>query len=211
MWPSLTLATFFLLLSAYHILDFTIEHKRSGSRLSLDALLLSPWYCAAMALCLVEYALEWWVAPGWKCSGRASSACYFLGLAGMLFGDGLRKASMIQNKSFTHIIARVKRRDHELVTSGVYRVWRHPGYAGWYYWCVSSQVLLMNPASLLAFAVVGSWFFRDRVTFEEDTLAAFFGRKYAEYAARTGIWIPGVRGAFPYAGATAVRRSGPPS
>jgi len=198
MRPIVTLPTFLLMLTIYHVLDFAIEHTRSGSKLSLDALLLSPWYCGAMALCLIEYAVEYWLFPSWKSSSRLSTVCYIVGTLGMAFGDGLRKASMIHNKSFTHVITQVKRKDHRLVTSGPYRVWRHPGYAGWYYWSLSSQLLLQNPISLVVFAFVGSRFFRERIPYEEDTLATFFGREYAAYASRTGIWIPGVKGSFPY-------------
>lgn len=39
-----------------------------------------------------------------------------------------------------------------LVTRGVYRLCRHPGYLGWYAWAVGTQLLLCNPICTPAFA-----------------------------------------------------------
>lgn len=33
---------------------------------------------------------------------------------------------------------------------------RHPGYLGWYVWCIGTQLLLVNPLSCIAFAYVVS-------------------------------------------------------
>ena len=40
---------------------------------------------------------------------------------------------------FTHLIQYSKRKDHVLVTDGPYRFVRHPGYAGWAIWAISTQ------------------------------------------------------------------------
>lgn len=42
--------------------------------------------------------------------------------------------------SFTHLISYDKRRDHRLVTRGVYSLFRHPSYVGWFWWSVGTQV-----------------------------------------------------------------------
>lgn len=33
---------------------------------------------------------------------------------------------------------------------------RHPGYLGWYVWCIGTQLLLVNPLSCISFAYVVS-------------------------------------------------------
>lgn len=59
----------------------------------------------------------------------------------VLFGESLRKASMITaSTNFNHYVQYVKRPGHQLVTRGVYSWCRHPSYVGWFYWSVGTQV-----------------------------------------------------------------------
>lgn len=81
-----------------------------------------------------------------------------------------------------------KKKDHVLVTDGIYqydsvnfafrhtehdayrsnfRYLRHPSYFGWFWWSVSMAVLLANPITIVAF-IYASWhFFADRIPYEE--------------------------------------------
>jgi protein-S-isoprenylcysteine O-methyltransferase len=52
---------------------------------------------------------------------------------------------------------------HELVTNGVYSVFRHPSYTGYFYFSVGGQIFLGNVISSVLFAVVLVKFFRDRI------------------------------------------------
>ncbi|PNH01695.1 putative protein-S-isoprenylcysteine O-methyltransferase [Tetrabaena socialis] len=146
-----------------------------------------------MAFAVLEYGAECWLLPGWKQCGAGGGMGYvsWLGVALIILGEGIRKTGMVTARSnFTHNI-RVQQSDaHSLVTHGIYRYIRHPGYLGWYVWCIGTQVLLCNPASCVAFAVVAWRFFRGRIQYEEYFLRRFFGAEYDEYAARTPTWIP---------------------
>lgn len=42
------------------------------------------------------------------------------------------------------------------VRAHVCRYVRHPGYLGWYLWCIGGQLLLVNPLCAAAFALVVS-------------------------------------------------------
>lgn len=113
------------------------------------------------------------------------------GLALLLLGEALRKCALLTAKqSFTHVIATRHRPQHTLVTCGVYRLVRHPGYLGWLLWAVGTQVLLQNLVSAVLFTALSWRFFSRRIPFEEARLREFFGEEYARYAERTPTYIP---------------------
>ena len=58
---------------------------------------------------------------------------------------------------------------------------RHPSYAGWFMWSLGSQLILVNPICLLAYAYVSFSFFSERIYCEEFMLLKFFGNEYREY------------------------------
>ena len=84
------------------------------------------------------------------------------------------------------------RRDHELVTDGLYRWVRHPQYSvGSTFW-VSLSLLaanwFMGLASLLVLAML-----LVRLPKEEEKLIERFGDEYREYMKRTGRLLPRTR------------------
>ncbi|CAI5998755.1 unnamed protein product [Closterium sp. NIES-65] len=125
------------------------------------AFLFSREYLLAMAAALTEYALETALFPAFK---RRLWPVAWVGGALLLAGEAVRKAAMVTaGRSFTHDIQTEKRREHRLVTHGLYRwVW-HPGYTGWFMWSIATQLLLVNPLCTLAFALVSWRFFAVRI------------------------------------------------
>lgn len=64
-----------------------------------------------------------------------------VGLLMVFCGEGLRKSAMLTaGSNFNHIVQNEKAHSHVLVTSGVYSLFRHPSYVGWFYWSVGTQV-----------------------------------------------------------------------
>ena len=95
-------------------------------KFSASATLISGPYLVALALSMVEHALECRYAPWLKQQALAS----YTGLAMVVVGETLRKVSvMTANKNFTHDIKVDKRQEHKLVTHGIYRYsLSHPQY-----------------------------------------------------------------------------------
>jgi protein-S-isoprenylcysteine O-methyltransferase len=93
-------------------------------------------------------------------------------------------------ESFNHYIQASKKSNHELVRVGIYRYLRHPSYVGFFYWCISTQLLLGNYAHAVMFAAACWRFFQKRIEYEEESLCRFFPREYPEYVARSYIGIP---------------------
>lgn len=158
-------------------------------------------YSAAMSLAIVEF----W-GTRYLLSAPSAGAEYWsswwaqwavLGLGALLSaaGLGLRYWAMMETgASFNHIVQAKRPEKHRLVTTGPYRLSRHPSYVGWALWAVGTQLLLCNPVSTVAFAAAATVFFRDRVAVEEAALLSWYGDEYVEYSQRTPILLPGVQG-----------------
>lgn len=180
-------------LAFFHFSEYVLTSIFNPHTLTTDSFLInhSKEYGVAAIVSWLEYWIEMYFFPGLK-------SLHFISISGALlvvFGEALRKVSMITaGSNFTHLVQYRKRDDHELVTSGVYSVFRHPSYVGWFYWSVGTQVLLCNPVSLLGYTVASWMFFKDRIEEEESNLVLFFGVDYIEYKKRVGTGIPFIEG-----------------
>ena len=127
---------------------------------------------------------------GW--SGPVPSAFQAAGLALVAGSLALALRAIVVNRWFTDQLRVQKEKGHRVVTSGPYRLVRHPAYAG---------LLVGHPAAMLAigswWALVGSAIFMAvilRRTAIEDGMLLRELDGYAQYAARVrsrlvpGLW-----------------------
>lgn len=178
-----------LALGFFHLMEFMLTAVFRPSNVSYESFLLnhSREYHLAVLFSCVEFFLELYLVPGWKLHPVVRP----LGIALVLVGQTVRVAAISTAASnFSHRIEYCKRRDHELVTHGVYRYIRHPSYLGWFWWIVGSQILLANPLCAIGYSFVAWTFFRDRIPYEEHLLLGFFPDEYPAYKARTISGIP---------------------
>jgi len=180
-------------LSLFHNMEFVSTAAFKREVCSIDSYLLnhSTGYHLAMAAGMAEYWVErlYFKDAAWK--GFNFVSC--IGLLLVIAGQLTRSTAMFTCKSnFSHHIEEVKRPQHILVKNGIYKYLRHPAYTGFFYWGVGTQILLMNPISLIGYAVVLYRFFRDRISHEEKLLVDFFGNDYVEYRKTSKVYIPGI-------------------
>jgi len=84
------------------------------------------------------------------------------------------------------------RKQHALVTRGIYEKLRHPMYASFWLWAISQALLLPNwVAGLSGIVGFGTLFFA-RVGYEERMMLETFGDEYRAYMARTYRLVPGI-------------------
>lgn len=119
----------------------------------------------------------------------------YCGLVLCTFGEALRKGAIwTARDNFTHLVQQEKTQTHTLVTHGVYSWFRHPSYVGWFYWSIGTQIVMINPVCVVAYALASWTFFKDRIYYEEITLLNFFGEDYISYQEKVGIGLPFIRG-----------------
>lgn len=182
-------------LAFFHQSEYVVTAIFNSHTLSVDSFLLNhSWeYGIAAISSWIEFWLEYYFFPGMK-------SFHFLSLIGLVLvigGEALRKLSMFTAASnFTHHVQFRKRHGHTLVTHGVYALFRHPSYVGWFYWSVGTQLLLCNPICLVGYTLASWRFFEDRIIDEEELLIQFFGDEYVEYKRRVPTGIPFIKG-FP--------------
>lgn len=193
--PLWRLPFFFGALSTFHFLEFwtTAAYNTPSAEIS-SFLLTANWpayfiaHVSASIECLVTNLLfpnQTW-APF-----NLGRLFVVLGLVLVTVGQVVRSAAMIQcGESFNHIVQHSKKASHSLITTGVYSIFRHPSYFGFFWWAVGTQLVLGNVICFLGYSVVMWKFFAGRIPNEEASLGRFFGEEYETYRQRTRVWIP---------------------
>lgn len=183
------LGFYLVILSSFHFSEYFVTSLTNPSTLSVSSFLIdnSLAYILAISSSFLEYLVEAYMFQGFKKFNLLS----MIGLLMAIGGDTIRKLAMFTaGKNFTHTISPTKSPDHKLVTHGIYGTLRHPSYAGWFYWAVGTQILLLNPICTILFAVMSYNFFKDRILYEEETLVGFFNGEYEAYRKKVGLWMP---------------------
>lgn len=186
--PLCVFSLYLCLLATFHFSEFLMTYLFNYQFLTFDSTLLnhSTAYHVAMTISVIEFWIEAYFLPEMK----TIVPIICVGVLFTLIGQVFRSAAMGTAKSnFNHIVQTKKAEEHVLVTHGIYRYFRHPSYAGFWWWSVGTQVLLCNPLCIPAFAWASLQFFLDRIPGEEQFLSRFF-KNYAEYKRETWIGIP---------------------
>ncbi|KAF5333468.1 hypothetical protein D9611_002422 [Ephemerocybe angulata] len=188
-WVTWQLGGFIATWAIFHYLEFAVTAGWNREKCSVDSYLLDNGkeYHLANTAAFLEYV----VAHAWNPKTKTYPYVSEIGIALILGGQFLRSIAMVHAATnFSHAVAFNKRKDHVLVTDGVYAWFRHPSYAGFFYWGIGTQLLLQNPICFVLYACLLWRFFYYRLKFEEANLIKFFGNEYKEYRARVKVWIP---------------------
>ena len=146
-------------------------------------------YMLAMSASYIEFLVEYFIFPSLKNSFNKLFILLFLPLA--LAGVATRIAAFNSARSnFHHLIRYDKDPKHVLVKTGIYAFERHPGYLGYFIFSISSQLMVKNFFSAVAFTLVLWKFFLRRIIDEEITLLIFFKDDYLQYKRDVGTHIP---------------------
>jgi protein-S-isoprenylcysteine O-methyltransferase Ste14 len=82
------------------------------------------------------------------------------------------------------------KKEHKLVTSGIYRYIRHPMYAAHILWAIAQILLLHNWIAGYSFFAVMVPHYLIRVEKEEAILQRQFGDEYESFKKNTGRILP---------------------
>jgi protein-S-isoprenylcysteine O-methyltransferase Ste14 len=150
--------------------------------------ILAPLLGLGSILILVVAGLDKYYAL----SPASTLTLNLLALTGIILGYGFSSWALIENRFFSGTVRIQTERGHHVVSTGPYRIIRHPGYAGGLFGYVFIPVLLDSlwafiPTILLVIVMV------TRTALEDKTLQEELPG-YKEYAQKTryrllpGIW-----------------------
>lgn len=177
------------LLCLFHFGEFFVTAVHQPNALKYDSFVVnhSKSYTAACLLSWLEFWLEAFLFGKFKRYISITMVGIFL----VVTGQAIRSTAMWQcGKNFSHLVMQKRSEDHQLVTTGIYSILRHPSYFGWFYWSIGTQLILCNPFCFILYTIVSWLFFADRIPNEENLLNHFYGDRYKSYTKRTIIGIP---------------------
>jgi protein-S-isoprenylcysteine O-methyltransferase len=184
--------TYVMCLCTFHLLEFFITAIYNPTQATADSYLInhSLTYTTAALLSWIEFWIRFFFGrrirymnlPIWI-------SC--IGFCTLIIAQLVRSLSMATaGESFNHLIQTSKRQNHILITHGIYRIFRHPSYVGFFYWSISTQLLLGNIFHTILYTAASWTFFKRRIHYEEESLCQFFPETYPIYVARTSMGIP---------------------
>lgn len=192
----LQIPLFLFLVMIFHSVEFTFAVLFHPDEIQFRAFLLAPVPMGGYSIAMIAALAEYWLrslllGDRLQLPATAAGVVLWVGFATSLLGWAMRAAALFTAQSnFTHLVQHTKRDSHALVTDGVYRICRHPGYLGWFMWSVATQVVLCNPICLILYAIVAWKFFKSRIPEEERYLCQFFGEEYWQYAQKVPCGLP---------------------
>ena len=168
-------------LCIYHISEYLNSLIYHFIKLDWSCFLIDQsfeWFIALISS-FIEYFIEIYFFYIFK------TKSYFLlkiGLFLMIIGHFLRISAFFTCKTnFEYLVQYTKQKGHKLIKNGVYKLFRHPSYVGFYLWAIGTQIMMCNVICSVGFTIALYVFFKERIEEEEIYLIAFFGEEYLNY------------------------------
>ncbi|KAK3985552.1 Isoprenylcysteine carboxyl methyltransferase family-domain-containing protein [Cladorrhinum sp. PSN332] len=193
--PLWRLPYFIASLSLFHFLEFWTTAAYNTRSAEVGSFLLTanwPGYAIAHSFAIFECLVTNTLWPGARwIPFRLGTLLCLAGVALTLTGQVVRSMAMVQaGPSFNHLVQHQRNAGHVLVTTGIYSIFRHPSYFGFFWWALGTQLAMGNVISFMGYSAVLWKFFSTRIKVEEDALIRFFGNEYVDYRRRVGTKIP---------------------
>lgn len=171
-------------LSVFHFLEFWTTARYNTKAAQVSSFLLSQngsAYTIAHTAAITESLLSClsatylpfpnraslYLFPRWTTSPIpywVTPVAITTGLLLIVLGQAVRSIAMVQaGSNFNHIVQAHKSTSHRLVTSGIYSIFRHPSYWGFFWWGLGTQLVLGNVICFAGYAAVLWLFFKRRI------------------------------------------------
>jgi len=172
-------------LCIYHISEYINSLIYHFNKLDWSCYLIDQskeWFIAFI-LSIIEYFLEIFFFINFK---TKNYIIFIIGIVFIIIGHFFRISALFTCKTnFEYLVQYTRQKGHKLVKNGVYKIFRHPSYVGFYIWAVGTQIMMCNIICTVGFIIALYAFFKERIEEEEIYLIAFFGDEYLKYRKET--------------------------
>jgi len=192
-WTLIGKAIWLICLVAWAVIRWVPNRRSRHVAIARTSRTPSERFSMAMSSAGLGIVPAIWVFSGWPAALDFSPQPLIVVAGAILFAASLRMFRITHKAlgaMWSHSLD--LRKDHRLVTTGIYEKVRHPMYTAFWLWALAQTLLLSN--WLAAFAGVigfGTLFFL-RVGQEEAMMEERFGQDYRDYRARTKRLVPGI-------------------
>lgn len=167
--PLWRIPSFIATLSVFHFLEFWTTARYNTRAAQVSSFLFSQngsAYNIAHTTALLECVLATVIFPDRKWApAQVTKSLITVGVVMTVVGQVVRSIAMVQaGANFNHIVQHRKANEHQLVTSGAYRYFRHPSYFGFFWWGLGTQLVLGNVFCFVGYAFVLWRFFSRRIS-----------------------------------------------
>lgn len=163
----------------YRKLSTVVDHTTLADQILLGmngvAMLVPLVYVFSSWLDFADYSLPDWL--------RWIGVLLFAAAAVLLW-----KTHRDLGRNWTPILG--FRKDHILITEGIFKTIRHPMYAAHLLWALAQPLILANWIAGFSFLIVQIPLFLLRVGAEEQMMLDQFGDQYRDYMKNTGRLFP---------------------
>lgn len=165
-------APFFVtVLATFHFLEFwtTARYNTPAAKTSSFLFSNGKEYQIAHSAAMLEHLVTQYFFPNWHNKVALGGVTAVLGMALIALGQTVRSVAMAQaGTNFNHMVQSRKNSGHQLVTNGIYALFRHPSYFGFFWWGLGTQLMLGNVVCFVVYAAVLWRFFRSRIVGKSD-------------------------------------------
>lgn len=176
----------------FHLAEFFITAVYNPTQATADSYLInhSMTYTAAAVSSWIEFWFRF-VFLGYFSKTGFPPWVSTVGFLILIAAQMIRSMAMATaGESFNHLIQTSKKENHVLVTHGIYSIFRHPSYVGFFYWSIATQLLLGNIIHTILYTGAAWTFFQRRIHYEEESLCQFFPTSYPQYVSQSYMGIP---------------------
>jgi protein-S-isoprenylcysteine O-methyltransferase len=201
--------TYVICLCTFHLLEFFITAIYNPTQATSDSYLIN--HSITYTIAAIVSWIEFWIrfigvvqdVPILHAFHLPQYISY-IGVCILVMAQCIRSIAMATaGESFNHLIQTSKKQNHKLITNGIYRIFRHPSYVGFFYWSISTQLVLGNVIHVVLYTMASWTFFNRRIQYEEESLCQFFPDSYPQYVAQTYMGIPWIKSQQYYIASTA--------
>jgi protein-S-isoprenylcysteine O-methyltransferase Ste14 len=168
-----------------YMLKHRSRYKKVLENTVFNVVLVIVGHCVCYLIVILPPEGGWSARPGWMQHASVRIGFPIVGLLLICAGAFLAIAALKQRK-----VIGVQEVEEGLLTSGLYRYFRHPIYTGILWVTLGLALLIRNPDGLLMFLAILTWLFAGTMLEEKLDMCIRFPEQYRNYRQTTRMFGP---------------------